>query len=61
MDLGAVKLKPEALDDTVERVNISVPRRVLRDIDAEASRRGESCSAYLTRAALERGIGTNAT
>ena len=52
MDLGAVELKPEALDDTVERVNISVPRHVLRDIDAEASRRGEPRSAYLTRAAL---------
>ena len=37
MDLGAVELNPEALDDTVERVNISVPRRVLRAIDAEAS------------------------
>jgi predicted RNase H-like HicB family nuclease len=49
-----VDISPDALDDTIERVNISVPRRVLRAIDQAASRRGETRSRFLADAALER-------
>jgi len=31
-----VTISPAALDDTVERVNITLPRRVLRRLDEEA-------------------------
>jgi predicted RNase H-like HicB family nuclease len=46
VDLG--KLSTKAL-----RVNITVPERLLNTIDEYAERRGESRSAFLTRAALE--------
>ncbi len=42
----------EALDDTVERVNVTIPRRVLRAIDQAAQRSGRSRSGYLAEAAL---------
>jgi predicted RNase H-like HicB family nuclease len=47
-----VDVPVEALDDTVERVNLSLPRRVLRRIDAEADRRGRTRSSYMAEAAL---------
>lgn len=42
----------DALDDTVERVNVTIPRRVLRAIDQAAQRSGRSRSGYLAEAAL---------
>jgi predicted RNase H-like HicB family nuclease len=42
------------LDDRTERVNISVPRRILARIDRYASAHGESRSGFLINAALER-------
>lgn len=42
-----------ALDDRVERVNITLPRRLLTLIDAHAKRHGETRSGFLARAALE--------
>lgn len=47
-----VDVPVEALDDSVERVNLSLPRRVLRRIDAEADRRGRTRSSYMAEAAL---------
>jgi len=41
------------MDDTVERVNISLPRRVLRRLDVLASARGETRSGFIARTALE--------
>ncbi len=41
------------MDDTVERVNISLSRRVLRRLDALASARGETRSGCIARMALE--------
>lgn len=41
------------LDDKAERVNITLPKRVLRVIDEGAKRAGESRSAFLARAGLE--------
>lgn len=40
------------LSDKVERVNITLPARVLRRIDAAAKAAGESRSAYIARRAL---------
>ena len=41
-----------ALSDRTERVNITLPHRVLRAVDAFAKRVGETRSGFLTRAAL---------
>lgn len=49
-----VQVDPAALDDTVERVNISLPRRVLRRLDLLATRHGETRSGFIARMALER-------
>ena len=53
-----VQVDPAALDDTVERVNISLPRRVLRRLDLLASRHGETRSGFIARIALERSAST---
>ena len=41
-----------SLSDKVERINITLPARVLRRIDQAAKQAGESRSAYLARRAL---------
>lgn len=48
-----VTVDPAVLDDTLERVNISLPRRVLRRLDALARNAGESRSGFIARMALE--------
>jgi predicted RNase H-like HicB family nuclease len=48
-----VDVDPAVMDDTVERVNISLPRRVLRRLDVLASARGETRSGFIARMALE--------
>ncbi|MBS0317609.1 MAG: type II toxin-antitoxin system HicB family antitoxin [Proteobacteria bacterium] len=48
-----VKIDPAVLDDTVERVNISLPRRVLRRLDARARSAGETRSGFIARMAVE--------
>lgn len=50
---AVVKVDPAALDDTLERVNISLPRRVLRRLDALAGAQGETRSGFIARMALE--------
>ncbi len=52
--LSLVTIDPAALDDTVERVNISLPRRVLRRLDEEARAAGETRSGYIAKLALGR-------
>ena len=37
------------IDDKIERINITLPRRVLRVIDDAAKRAGESRSGYIAR------------
>jgi metal-responsive CopG/Arc/MetJ family transcriptional regulator len=44
------------LDDTIERVNISLPRRVLRRLDASARAAGESRSGFIAHLALSQGV-----
>ena len=48
-----VKIDPAMLDDPLERVNISLPRRVLHRLDARARRAGETRSGYIARMAVE--------
>ncbi len=47
-----IDVPPEALDNAVERVNVTIPRRVLHAIDQAAQRQNKSRSAYLAEAAL---------
>lgn len=51
---GLVKIDPDALDSTVERVNISLPRRVLHRLDILARNDGESRSGLIARMTIER-------
>jgi len=51
--LGVITLDPALLDDTIERVNITLPRRVLRRLDARAQAAGESRSGFIAKLALE--------
>lgn len=50
--VGLINVDPALLDDTVERVNITLPRRVLKRIDAKAKAVGESRSGYIARMAV---------
>jgi predicted RNase H-like HicB family nuclease len=48
-----VEIDPLRLDQAVERVNITLPRRVLSRLDALAKARGESRSGLIARLAME--------
>ena len=50
---GVITLDPALLDDTIERVNITLPRRVLKRLDALARAAGESRSGYIAHLTLE--------
>jgi predicted RNase H-like HicB family nuclease len=52
--LSLVTIDPAALDDTVERVNITLPRRVLRRLDDEPRAAGETRSGYIAKLAIGR-------
>ena len=52
--LSVVTIDPAALDDTVERVNITLPRRILRRLDQEARAAGETRSGYIAKLAIGR-------
>ncbi len=54
LDLSLVTIDPAALDDAVERVNITLPRRILRRLDEEARAAGETRSGYIAKLALAR-------
>lgn len=47
-----VNVDPALLDDTIERVNISIPKRVLMRIDAKAKEVGETRSGYISHLAV---------
>jgi predicted RNase H-like HicB family nuclease len=49
---GVITVDPALLDDTIERVNITLPRRVLRRLDALARSAGESRSGYVAHLTL---------
>lgn len=45
--VGIVELDPALFDDSIERVNITLPRRVLRRLDALAASRRQSRGAFI--------------
>ena len=49
---AVVSIDLAALSDKAERVNITLPARVLRRIDAAAKEAGESRSGYIARRAM---------
>ena len=50
---GILTLDPALFDDTTERVNITLPRRVLSRLDALAKAAGESRSGFIAQMTLE--------
>ncbi|MEO7247456.1 MAG: type II toxin-antitoxin system HicB family antitoxin [Novosphingobium sp.] len=50
---AVVTVDPSLLDDTTERVNITLPRRVLKRLDAMAKAAGESRSGFIAQMTLE--------
>ena len=50
---GVIALDPALLDDTTQRVNITLPRRVLKRLDALARASGETRSGYIAHLTLE--------
>ncbi len=52
--LSLITIDPAALDDTIERINITLPRRVLRRLDDEARAAGETRSGYIAKLAVSR-------
>jgi predicted RNase H-like HicB family nuclease len=47
--IGVMSLDPALLDDRIERVNITLPRRVLRRLDTLAKDAGETRSGYIAK------------
>jgi predicted RNase H-like HicB family nuclease len=50
---GVITLDSALFDDTIERVNISLPRRVLLRLDALARSAGETRSGFIAHLTLE--------
>lgn len=50
---GVVSVDMAAFDDTVERINITMPRRVLRQIDQYVKRHHGNRSSFLAESALK--------
>jgi len=50
-----IEIDPSLSDDSIERVNISLPRRVLSRLDAQASSAGETRSGYIAQLTLAKG------
>jgi predicted RNase H-like HicB family nuclease len=45
--VGVIELDPALFDDTIERVNITLPKRVLRRLDDLAAARHQSRGAFI--------------
>ena len=52
--LGVVSVDPAVLDDRSDRVNITLPRRVLSRLDAQARAAGQTRSGWIAEMTLER-------
>lgn len=50
---GVINVDPALFDSSIERVNITLPRRVLLRLDAQARAAGESRSGYIAHLTLE--------
>lgn len=51
-----IEVDPLRLDQTAERVNITLPRRILSRLDALATARGESRSSLIAKLALRASV-----
>ena len=51
---GVVSVDPALLDNAVERINVTLPRRVLRRLDAMAKAAGDSRSGFIAKLTLGR-------
>src|SRR5271165_6167077 len=51
---AVLQIDPARLDDTVERVNITLPRRILSRLDGEARAAGETRSGYIAKPTVSR-------
>jgi len=54
--LAVITIDPALLDDATERVNITLPRRVLRRLDAQARAAGETRSGYIAHLTLDNNV-----
>jgi predicted RNase H-like HicB family nuclease len=52
---AVVQIDPATLDDKVDRVNITLPRRVLSRLDALAKAKGESRSGFIAQMTMRLG------
>ncbi|SIQ19325.1 MULTISPECIES: type II toxin-antitoxin system HicB family antitoxin [Acidiphilium] len=50
---GIITIDPALLDDTIARVNITLPRRILKRLDALAAAAGETRSGFIAHLTLE--------
>jgi hypothetical protein len=50
---AVVDIDASVLGDKAARINITLPQRILRAVDAHARKQGETRSGFLARAALE--------
>jgi len=50
---AVVDVDASGLGDRAARINITLPQRILRAVDAHARKRGETRSGFLARAALD--------
>lgn len=46
--VGVIEVDPTVFDDTIERVNVTLPRRVLRRLDELAASRQQSRGAFIS-------------
>ena len=49
---AVVEIDPALLSDDIERVNITLPKRVLARLDAKAKKSGETRSGYIAHMAI---------
>jgi predicted RNase H-like HicB family nuclease len=49
---AVVEIDPALLSDDIERVNITLPKRVLARLDAKAKKSGETRSGYIAQMAI---------
>ena len=59
--LGTVDIPSELLGNKTERINITIPQRVLRRLDDMAKASGDSRSGYRSRMVLERAPAASVT
>jgi predicted RNase H-like HicB family nuclease len=53
--VGVIEVDDVLFDDTIERVNITLPKRVLRRLDDLAKAQGQSRGAFIARLTLSAG------